>query len=326
MGNIHTFGVAGMGVIGAGWVARALASGLDVLAWDPNPDAGHWLRETVNNAWPVMEKIGMHRDASSDRLRIVESVEDMANAAEFIQESAPERLDLKTELHRRIDQAADPQVVIASSTSGLLPTEFQSRCQHPERVLVGHPFNPVYLLPLVEVVAGELTTTASVDRAIQIYSDLGMHPLRVRKEVPGFISDRLQEALWREALHLVHDGVATPEELDIAISFGPGLRWALWGTCLIFHLAGGQGGMRQMLDHFNPSLFPWSHLDPPPVTDELVDQMVRGCEEQVGGRTLREMERTRDEALVAILKVLQDQDIGVGQTMNKRQAVISQGT
>ena len=148
----------------------------------------------------------------------------MAASVDFIQEGAPERLELKTELHRRIDQAADPAVVIASSTSGLLPSELQARCRHPERVLVGHPFNPVYLLPLVEVVAGDRTSEASIDRAIQIYADLGMHTLQVRKEVPGFLSDRLQEALWREALHLVNDGVATPEELDAAISFGPGLR------------------------------------------------------------------------------------------------------
>ena len=326
MGNIQTFGIAGAGVIGAGWAARALAGGLHVLAWDPDRDAGQWLRETVDNAWPVMEKIGLHPNASLDRLHIAESLETMAASADFIQESAPERLELKTELHRRIDHIADPAVVIASSTSGLLPSEFQSGCLHPERILVGHPFNPVYLLPLVEVVAGERTAEASIDQAIQIYTNLGMHPLRVRKEVPGFLSDRLQEALWREALHLVNDGVATPEELDVAISFGPGLRWALWGTCLIFHLAGGQGGMRHMLDHFNPSLFPWSHLEPPTVTEELVDQMARGCEEQVGQRTLREMERTRDEALVAILKALQEQDIGAGRTMNERQTVISRAS
>ena len=205
-------------------LAPAGPHGLHVLAWDPDPEAGQWLRETVDNAWPVMEKIGLYPDASFDRLRIAESLETMAASADFIQESAPERLELKTELHRHIDQAADLVVVIASSTSGLLPSEFQSRCRHPEGVLVGHPFNPVYLLPLVEVVAGERTAEASIDRATQIYVDLGMHPLRVRKEVPGFLSDRLQEALWREALHLVNDSVATPEELDAAISFGPGLR------------------------------------------------------------------------------------------------------
>ena len=247
----------------------------------------------------------------------------MAASADFIQESAPERLDLKTELHRRIDEAADPAVIIASSTSGLLPSDFQRLCRFPERILVGHPFNPVYLLPLVEVVAGERTTDESIDQATQVYTDLGMRPLRVRKEVPGFLSDRLQEALWREALHLVNDGVATPEELDAAICFGPGLRWALWGTCLIFHLAGGRGGMRQMLDHFNPSLFPWSRIEPPPITEELVDRMTLGCEEQVGGRTLREMERTRDEVLVAILKALQEYDIGAGRTMNEREVIIS---
>jgi carnitine 3-dehydrogenase len=184
----------------------------------------------------------------------------------------------------------------------------------------------VYLLPLVEVVAGQQTVDNSVDRAIEIYRDLGMYPLRVRSEVPGFLSDRLQEALWREALHLVNDGVATTEELDAAISYGPGLRWALWGTCLIFHLAGGEGGMRHMLEHFNPSLFPWTRLEPPAITEDLVERMAQGCEEQSDGRTIRELERVRDHVLIAILKALQEEGVGAGRLLTERQTAISAAT
>ena len=163
-------------------------------------------------------------------------------------------------------------VIIASSTSGLLPSEFQAQCRYPERIVVGHPFNPVYLLPLVEVLGGRRTAPAAVERALAVYDRLGMQPLHVRKEVPGFLSDRLQEALWRELLHLVNDGVATPAELDAAIAYGPGLRWAFWGTALIFHLAGGEGGMRHMLQHFDPSLFPWTRLEAPAMSEALIER------------------------------------------------------
>ena len=288
-----------------------------MTVWDPEPNAGKWLRETINTAWPRVQEIGMHPDASIERLRTVDSVEELSRSADFIQESAPERLDLKIKLLQRIDEAADVSVLIASSTSGLLPTQLQSKCKSPMRVLVGHPFNPVYLLPLVEVVGGAGTAESAIGRASQIYTDLGMHPLRVRKEVPGFIADRLQEALWREALHLVNDGLATPEELDKAIFLGPGLRWAFWGTCLIFHLAGGAGGMRQMLEHFNPELFPWSHLEPPLISDSLVSAMATGCDQYAQGKTLRELEAIRDKTLVAVLKTLREQDIGAGRIINE---------
>ena len=317
MRNIGTFGIAGSGIIGAGWAVRALAAGLDVIAWDPDPNAGGWLLDTVNSSWPIVEEMGLNTDASVERLRIADSIEEMVRSADFIQESAPERLDLKIGLHQRIDELADTSILIASSTSGLLPSQLQSKCKTPERILVGHPFNPVYLLPLVEVVAGNQTAESTIDQASKFYTNLGMHPLRVRKEVPGFIADRLQEALWREALHLVNEGLATPEELDKAICLGPGLRWSFWGTCLIFHLAGGQGGMRQMLDHFNPSLFPWSYLEPPSITEPLVDKMAQGCEESAGGQTVRELEKIRDRALVAVLKALQQQNIGAGRVVNE---------
>jgi len=312
MNQINTFGVIGAGVIGAGWTLRALASGLDVLIWDPDPVALKQLQSTIDQVWPLMIRIGLASGAAKARLSIVDSIKPIAEQADFIQESAPERLELKKDLLHHIDLVAPLDVVIASSTSGLLPSELQSSCEHPERVVVGHPFNPVYILPLVEVVGGSETSERTVTTAIDVYKSLGMHPLLVRKEVPGFLSDRLQEALWREALHLVSEGVATPEELDVAISYGPGLRWALWGTCMIFHLAGGSGGMRHMLEHFNPELFPWSRIPPPPITKELVNEMHSSCEEQMDGRTIRDVEEIRDDALVEILKVLHEKGIGAG--------------
>ena len=257
--SIHTLGVIGTGVIGAGWAARALAHGLDVVAWDPAPGWQGKLIAAVGNAWPAVEKLGLYPGASLDRLHCADSLEAACRIADFIQECAPERLELKQQLHERIDEHAPPKVIVASSTSGLLPTELQARCKHPQRLVVGHPFNPVYLLPLVEVLGGEQTSAANVDYAMEFYRGLGMHPLRVRKEIEGFLSDRLQEALWRELLHLVNDGVATTEELDTAIVYGPGLRWAFMGSCLSYHLAGGDAGMDDFLEQFGPTLkLPWT--------------------------------------------------------------------
>ncbi|MDF2490988.1 MAG: 3-hydroxybutyryl-CoA dehydrogenase, partial [Pseudomonas sp.] len=204
--HINTFAALGSGVIGSGWVARALAHGLDVVAWDPAPGAEAALRQRIANAWPALVKQGLAAGAAQSRLRFVATIEDCVRDADFIQESAPERLELKLELHARISAAAKPDALIGSSTSGLLPSEFYEGATHPERCVVGHPFNPVYLLPLVEVVGGQRTAPEAIQAAIAVYESLGMRPLHVRKEVPGFIADRLLEALWREALHLVNDG------------------------------------------------------------------------------------------------------------------------
>jgi carnitine 3-dehydrogenase len=285
------------------------------VAWDPAPDAGNLLRASVENAWPAVSKLGLYPGASMDRLHFVSSLEDACADADFIQENAPEREDLKRKLHTQIDAAAQPDAIIASSTSGLLPSGFQSDCAHPERVIVGHPFNPVYLLPLVEVLGGEKTNEASIERAMEFYRSIGMYPLKVRKEIGGFLSDRLQEALWREVLHLVNDDVATTDELDAAISYGPGLRWAIWGTCLIFHLAGGEGGMRHMLQHFDPSLFPWTKLEPPEITEALIDKMANGTKQQAAGRTIKELEQLRDNCLIGIMRALQEHKVGAGQVL-----------
>ncbi|MDR2306808.1 MAG: L-carnitine dehydrogenase [Paucimonas sp.] len=305
--DIKTFAALGSGVIGSGWVARALAHGLDVVAWDPAPGAEAALRKRIANAWPALEKQGLSRGASQERLKFVNTIEACVRDADFIQESAPERLDLKLELHGKISAAAKPNAIIASSTSGLLPSEFYESSSHPQRCVVGHPFNPVYLLPLVEIVGGRNTSPEAIEAAKSIYTALGMRPLHVRKEVPGFIADRLLEALWREALHLVNDGVASTGEIDDAIRFGAGLRWSFMGTFLTYTLAGGDAGMRHFMSQFGPALkLPWTYLPAPELTDRLIDDVVAGTAEQLGERSIATLERYRDDTLLAVLEAVKN--------------------
>jgi len=301
-GMSRTVAIIGTGVIGAGWAARCLAQGHDVVAADPGPDAEAKLRAVIDNAWGALERTGLAEGASRSRLRFVASVEEAVASADFIQENAPEREELKQDLLARIDAAARPEAIIASSTSGLLPSRLQAKMKHPERLVVGHPFNPVYLLPLVEVLGGEKTSAEVVEAAKAFYASIGMRPLHVRVEVPGFIADRLMEALWREALWLVNDGVATTEEIDAAVVYGCGLRWSLMGTFLTFHLAGGEGGMRHMLHQFGPALkLPWTKLVAPELTDDLIDRVADGCEQQAAGRPIKALERRRDDFLIEVM-------------------------
>ena len=319
--DIRVIALIGTGVIGAGWAARALACGLEVTAWDPGRDWQARLKAAVENAWPALDKLGLAPGASMARLRCADSLEDACAAADFVQESAPERLELKRRLHAQIDAAAPEHALIASSTSGLLPSDFQADCRRPQRVLVGHPFNPVYLLPLVEVLGGRQTAEESVQRAMAFYASLGMRPLRVRVEIEGFLSDRLQEALWRELLHLVNEDVATTEELDAAITCGPGLRWAFMGTCMAFHLAGGETGMRDFMKQFGPTLeLPWTKLEAPALSDELIDKLVAGTQRQAAGRSVKELERLRDDCLIAIMQALRQYEVGAGKVLADNEA------
>ncbi len=234
---------------------------------------------------------------------------------------------MKRPLLRTLAANAGPDVVIASSSSGLLPTRLQEGCDHPERILIGHPFNPVYLLPLVEIVAGEQTSPAALDAAHAHYDDLVMHPLLVRTEIEGYLSDRLQEALWREVLHLVNDGVASTQELDDAVAYGPGLRWAGMGSNLTFHLAGGEQGMRHMLRQFGPTLkLPWTKLVAPELTDELVEAMADGCLEQADGRSIAELERLRDDYVINVMRALRPLDLGAGRIVAEREARIHEAS
>ncbi|WP_250475831.1 L-carnitine dehydrogenase [Caballeronia sp. GAFFF1] len=303
--QVKQFAALGVGVIGSGWVSRALAHGLDVTVWDPAPNAEAVVRANVANAWPALERVGLTAGASQQRLRVVPSVEECVANADFIQESAPEREDLKLALHERVSRAAKPEAIIASSTSGLLPSDFYASAVRPERCVVGHPFNPVYLLPLVEVLGGGSTSEESIDAAMTFYASIGMRPLRVRAEVPGFIADRLLEALWREALHLVNEGVATTGEIDDAIRYGAGIRWSFMGTFLTYTLAGGEAGMRHFMQQFGPALeLPWTKLVAPELTDELIDRVVDGTAKQTKGRSIKDLERYRDDCITSVIEAI----------------------
>ena len=297
--------IIGTGVIGAGWAARFIASGHHVQAYDPSPRSLKKLKTDVKKALISLSKIGLHKNASIKNLTYHNNLKDALKDTSFVQENAPEKEKLKTSLLKEIDQLLDKKILIASSSSGLLPTKIQSKCKFPNRVLIGHPFNPVYLLPLVEIVKGKKTSQQSALKLKKIYESIGMKPLMVRKEIEGYISDRLQEALWRESLHLIKDGIASTEEIDDAIVYGPGLRWAFMGVCLTFHLAGGEEGMKHMLEQFGPALkLPWTKLKAPELNKKLKDRMISGTKKQAGNFSIDDLEKQRDLFLIEIMKTL----------------------
>lgn len=306
-------GLVGGGVIGGGWAGRLVQQGIDVAVYDPAPDAAERLGEVLDNAERAWARLTLAPRARGSVVFTPTLAEAVAGA-DVVQESTPEDERLKRRVLAEIGEHAPAEALVCSSTSGLLPTRLQDGMAHPERFVVGHPFNPVYLLPLVEVCGGERTSPETVARAVAFYESIGMRPLVVRQEIDGFVADRLLEALWREALWLVHDGVATAEEVDDAIRFGAGLRWAQMGTFLTYRIAGGTLGMRHFMAQFGPTLqWPWSKLtDVPELTDELLDTICSQSDEQAGGLTVRELERIRDDNLVAILQALRSCDWGAG--------------
>ncbi|MFD7421099.1 3-hydroxyacyl-CoA dehydrogenase NAD-binding domain-containing protein [Streptomyces californicus] len=301
--DVRRVACVGAGVIGGGWAAHFLARGYDVTAWDPAPDAAVRLRRLIAAAWPALERLGLAEGASQDRLTVTATLEEAVAEAQFVQESAPEKLELKRGLLARLDAAAPAGTVIASSTSGYPMTDMQTEAADPGRLVVGHPFNPPYLIPLVEVVGGERTTPAAVDWASRFYTVAGKSVITMDREVPGFIANRLQEALWREALHMVANGEATVAEIDASITEGPGLRWAVMGPMLTFALAGGEGGMAHMLDHFGPSLkSPWTRLEAPELDRALYEAVVAGCEEAADGRGIADLVAERDRGVIDVLR------------------------
>ncbi|MBL6917643.1 3-hydroxyacyl-CoA dehydrogenase NAD-binding domain-containing protein [Arenicellales bacterium IMCC56312] len=304
--EIKTIALVGGGVIGGGWATRCLANGLNVVVTDPRPESRDYVERMIDEAWPILEAADLIAE-SAGQLSFADNIEAAVAQADFVQENVPEREDLKIAIHQEISENVRADVVIASSSSGLLPSRLQSQCKHPERLLIGHPFAPVYLLPLVEVVGSEQTSSDAVSRAGAFYRSIGMRPLHVRREIEAYIADRLQESLYREALHLIDQGVATVAEIDAAVTGGPGLRWAFMGTFLAWHLGGGPGGMRHTIEQFGPALeLPWSHMKAPELTEELKRRIVEGCEDESGDRVFSEMERRRDRCLVEIQKVLKE--------------------
>lgn len=301
--NAGKVAVIGSGVIGASWAVCFLARGLDVTAWDPAPGAEARLRGQVARQWPGAEALGLSRGASQERLQFCADIAGTVKGAHFVQESGPERLDLKRTLFAELDAAAQPGVILASSSSGIPASEFQGACRHPERVLIGHPFNPPHLIPLVEVVGGTQTSPESVQAAMDFYRAMGKRPIHIRKEMRGFVTNRLQAALWREAYGLVHAGVATVEDIDTAIANGPGLRWALLGPFATQSLSGGPGGMAHVLEHLGPSMDGyWESLLPTRMTGEVKAAVLAGVKDEMAGWDLAAVERERDELLVELLR------------------------
>jgi carnitine 3-dehydrogenase len=313
----RSVGLLGAGVIGGGWAARFLLAGVDVRLFDPSPAAAEATTVTLQRARRAWRRLTLAPLGPEGALTLVDTVADAVDGVDLVQESAPEREDLKLGLLAQASRAAPPEAIIATSTSGLLPSRLAAGMVGAERFVVGHPFNPVYLLPLVEIVGAAQTSSETIQRAADLYRSVAMRPLIVRREVDGFIADRLLEALWREALWLVADDLATVEEVDDAIRFGAGLRWSAMGTFLTYRLAGGDAGMRHFMAQFGPALkLPWTHLmDVPDLDQALLDKIVAQSDVQAGGRSIAELERIRDDCLVAVLRGLAGAGFAAGEVV-----------
>ncbi|OKL44253.1 carnitine 3-dehydrogenase [Pseudovibrio exalbescens] len=309
--------VIGGGVIGGGWVARFLLSGVNVALHDPNSDARRTVEAMLDNARRAHQRLVDTPPVTEGVLTFHDSVEEAVAGASYIQENVPERLEIKHDVIAKIEAGAAADALIGSSTSGFKPSELQAKMQHPERLVVAHPFNPVYLVPLVEVVGSDVNTAATTERVSQILAGLSMHPLVVRREIEAHIADRLLEAVWREGLWLIHDDIATTQEIDDAIRYGFGLRWAQMGLFETYRIAGGEAGMKHFIEQFGPALaWPWTKLmDVPEMTDELAQKIADQSDAQSGQYSIRELERIRDDNLVGILQALKSRRWGAGETL-----------
>jgi carnitine 3-dehydrogenase len=306
-----TVAVVGGGVIGGGWILHYLRMGLAVRTFDPVPAVRERLPRTIESFWPLMEEMGLRPAASLENLRVAATLEAAVADVDVVQEAVPEVLKAKQTLFEALDLYAPEDAVLLSSTSGLSMTAIQARCRRPERTVVGHPFNPPYIVPLVEVLAGERTDPAIVDWAMDFYARYDKRPLKLDRYVPAFIASRLQEAMWREALHMIKEGEATVEQIDASVCDGPGLRWAITGPIMNFHLAGGEGGIAHVLEHFGPTLAePWTRLQAPELDDELQRRLIEGCEREADGRSVAEMILERDRALLAIMRARSEANAG----------------
>ena len=300
-----TIAVIGTGVIGTGWIIRFLFNKKKVKVFDPSKKQKKFLLNEIERTSKALERFYAKKINLEKQLFFCNSVQEAVKNVGLIQENAPENEKLKTKVIKDISLSAPKSAIIASSSSGLLPSKIQAQAQNPERVLIAHPFNPVYLLPLVELVPGKKTTKANILKANRFYSKIGMKTLTLKKELPGYLSDRLQESMWRESLHIINEGYASTKDLDDAIIYGPGLRWSLMGTFLTFHLAGGESGMKHMLEQFGPALkLPWTKLKAPKLTDNLKKKIIQGTKIQSKNKSIENLSNLRDNFLIDLQKLL----------------------
>ena len=301
---IKKVAVIGTGVIGSGWIIRFLAHNKKVVAYDKDIRLKKKIIEEIKRTWPYVRKLFNKKKIKLKNFKYVTSIQEALKEADFVQECAPENYKLKTKLMEIIGKYSKPNVIISSSSSGLLPSRIYSKCKNPSRTIIAHPFNPVYMLPGVEIVPGKRTKKNFLKKAYKFYKSISMNPIMIKKELPGYLSDRLQEALWREALHIVNEGYASTKELDRAIEDGPGMRWSLMGTFLTFHLAGGNAGMKHMLEQFGPALkLPWTKLKAPRLSNKLSNRVIIGTKKQARGKSVAEISKIRDEYLLNLQKM-----------------------
>ena len=302
---IRRVAIIGTGVIGASWTALFLAKGLDVVATDVAPNAEANLKRFIEAAWPVLRRLGLGTGASQSRLSFTADLATALKGADLVQENGPERIEFKRKLYAQLDELLPADVIIASSSSGLTMSEIQSACRsHPERCVIGHPFNPPHLVPLVEIVGGTKTSEETLQRVSEFYTTLGKRTVRLHKEVPGHVANRLQSALSREVYHLVAEGVVTAADADTALSWGPGLRWGIMGSLLLNHLGGGQGGIEHFFEQFaGPMTAWWKVLGQPVLTTEVQKQLIDSVRAEVGSRSVDELAAERDELLLQLIEL-----------------------
>jgi 3-hydroxyacyl-CoA dehydrogenase len=312
---IRRIAVVGTGVIGASWAAEYLARGFDVVATDPAPNAESNLRKLIDEAWNDLTSIGLWKGASRDRLSFTTNMKDALSEADLVQENGPERPDFKIKLYAEMDKVVPVDSLLASSSSGITPSVIQSQCKHPERVVIGHPFNPPHIIPLVEVVGGSKTSPDAIQQAISFYASIGKRPIHLTKELPGHVANRFQAALYREMLYVIEQGILSVEDADAAVCYGPGLRWGVMGQSLQWHLGGGAGGIKHFMDHLMPPLEGMMKvLGSPNITPELKQKVINGVTREAAGRPIDQLAQEENRVLIGLLKLRAESDLDKAST------------